>query len=48
MSTSFASAALLEPEANDVLNPIITEPEAAARSISVSVISPGAESRTLT
>ena len=45
ISTSFASAALLAPEANEVLNPIMTEPEAAARSISVSVISPGAERR---
>ena len=48
MSTLFASAALFAPEANDVLNPIITDPEAAARSMSVSVISPGAERRTLT
>ena len=40
MSTLFESAALLAPEASDVLKPIITEPEAAARSISVSVISP--------
>ena len=48
MSTSFASAARFAPEANEVLNPMITEPDAAARSISVSVISPGAESRTLT
>ena len=48
MSTSLASAALFATDANDVLNPIITEPEAAARSISVSVISPGAERRTLT
>ena len=48
MSTSLASADLLAPEAKEVLNPIITEPEAAARSISVSVISPGAERRTLT
>ena len=48
MSTLFASAALLAPEANDVLNPIITDPEAAAKSISVSVISPGADRRTLT
>ena len=48
MSTLFESAALFAQEANDVLNPIITEPEAAARSISVSVISPGAERRTLT
>ena len=48
ISTLFASADLLAPEANDVLKPIITEPEAAARSISVSVISPGAERRTLT
>ena len=37
ISTLFESAALFAPEANDVLNPIITEPEAAARSISVSV-----------
>ena len=48
MSTSLASAALFAPDANDVLNPMITDPDAAARSISVSVISPGAESRTLT
>ena len=48
MSTSLASAALFAPDANEVLNPMITEPDAAARSISVSVISPGADSRTLT
>ena len=48
ISTSLASAALFAPDANDVLNPMITDPDAAARSISVSVISPGAESRTLT
>ena len=48
MSTSLASAALLAPDANDVLNPMITEPDAAAKSISVSVISPGADSKTLT
>ena len=48
MSTSLASAALFAPDANEVLNPMITDPDAAARSISVSVISPGAESRTLT
>ena len=48
MSTSLASAALFAPDANEVLNPMITDPDAAARSISVSVISPGADSRTLT
>ena len=48
ISTSLASAAFLAPEASEVLKPIITEPEAAARSMSVSVISPGAESKTLT
>ena len=48
MSTSLASAALFAPDAKEVLNPMMTEPEAAARSISVSVISPGAESKTLT
>ena len=41
MSTSLASAALFAPDANDVLNPIITDPEAAARSMSVSVILQG-------
>ena len=38
MSTSLASAALFAPDANEVLKPIITEPDAAARSMSVSVI----------
>jgi len=48
MTTSLASAAFFAPDANDVLNPIFTDPDAAARSISVSVIYPGAESSTLT
>ena len=47
-NTSLASGAKRAADANEVLNPIMTEPDAAARSISVSVISPGAESRTLT
>ena len=41
MSTSFASAALFAPDANDVLKPIITDPEAAAKSISLSVTNNG-------
>ena len=40
ISTSLASAALFAPDANEVLKPMITDPDAAARSISVSVISP--------
>ena len=41
MLTSLASAALFAPDANDVLNPTITDPDEAATTISVSVISHG-------